>query len=475
MPLLPERAAAWLMFDTVDDAATTVPKFMAAGAQVAELLDGETLRSISVLPEGKPAWSEVSDKAAALLVEVRAADSAALAAALPALEAVLADCPLTEPGRFTRDKAEMNGCWEIREGLGGLLGLQRPVGHNMISEDVCVPPNRVAEAVADVNDLLAKHGYHPSVQGHASAGNLHFCPMVDFGSAAGTAEYAAFMDDLVDLIIGKYDGSLKAEHATGRKIAPFLPIEWGPRATDLMWRIKAAFDPGGLLAPDVVLTRDPQLHLKNLQSMPHAEDTVEHCIECGFCEHVCPSRHLTVTPRQRIVLRREMIRQGGDTPIRRALLDEYEYEAVETCAGDGSCAIACPVDIDTGTLMKTYRHSEHSSRTEKIALLFARRWALVERIARTAVRLGHLAGSRVTTAITGLLRRVISTELLPAWLPQMPPAAKAALPQTDRATAVAVYFPACINRIFGRATGGEPGPSLPEALVAVSARAGLPV
>ncbi|RDI68418.1 FAD-binding and (Fe-S)-binding domain-containing protein [Nocardia pseudobrasiliensis] len=475
VPLLPARADAFLLFDTLAHAAEAVPKFTAAGAQVAELLDGRTLRACAQLPAANPAWAELHSGSAALLVEVRATDEAALDAALPVMESVLAECVLTEPGHFTRDRAQIGRYWQIREALGGLVGMQRPVGATMIGEDVCVPPARVAEAAKDLAALLDTHGYDPSLQGHASAGNFHFCLMADFATDEGKNNYAKFMDELVELITGRYDGSLKAEHGSGRNMAPFVPIEWGDKATDLMWRIKQLFDPHGVLAPDVMLTRNPTSHLQHLQSMPQVEDTIEHCIECGFCEHVCPSRHLTTTPRQRIVVRREIARQGGDTPLRRTLLEQYEYDAVETCAGDGSCSIACPVDIDTGTMMKALRHTEHTAREEKAWLLAARRWGLIERLARVAVRGGHLLGATVMTVITGLLRRVVSTELMPGWLREMPAAAPARLPRTERDGAAAVYFPACINRIFGRGQQDRRDLSLPEALVALSARAGLPL
>ncbi|WP_405163186.1 FAD-binding oxidoreductase [Nocardia sp. NBC_01499] len=475
VPLLPARATAFLHFDTLTHAAEAVPKFTAAGAQIAELLDGRTLRACAQLPSANPAWAELDPDSATLLVEVRATDEAALDAALSAVAAVLTDCSLTEAGGFTRDPAEIAAYWEIREALGGLVGMQRPVGATMLTEDVCVPPARVADAAKDLVALLDNHGYDPSLQGHASAGNFHFSLMVDFGTDEGKNNYAKFMAELVELIVGKYDGSLKAEHGSGRNMAPFLPIEWGDKATDLMWRIKKLFDPHGVLAPDVLLTRDRNVHMKHLQSIPRVEDTIEHCIECGFCEHVCPSRHLTTTPRQRIVVRREIARQGGDTPLRRTLLEQYEYDAVETCAGDGSCSIVCPVDIDTGTMMKAFRHTEHTAREEKIALLVAERWGTVERMARVAVRMGHLLGATAMTAITGLLRRVVSTELMPRWMREMPAAAPAKLPRTERGGAAAVYFPACINRIFGRSQQDRHDLSLPAALVTLSARAGMPL
>ena len=163
------------------------------------------------------------------------------------------------------------------------------------------------------------------------------------------------MEGLIELVIDRYDGSLKAEHGTGVNMAPFVEREWGPKATELMRRVKRLADPDGVLAPGVLINDDPGVHLKNLKTTPAIEEEVTTCVECGFCEPVCPSRHLTTTPRQRIVLRREMARQAPGSPVLEALLDEYEYDALETCAADGTCMLACPLGIDTGKFVKSLR------------------------------------------------------------------------------------------------------------------------
>ena len=225
----------------------------------------------------------------------------------------------------------------------------------------------------------------------------------------------------------------------------------------------------------MLLTRDPGSHLRNLKSTPEIEEVATQCIECGFCEPVCPSRNLTTTPRQRIVLRREMARQPAGSPVLAALLEQYEYDGIQTCAADGSCSLACPVGIDTGKLIKDLRAREHGETDERAALTLARHWAAVERGARAGLRAGRALGDGPMRAATSLARRAISHELLPAWSDAMPGPAKPRLPATSREGAAAVYFPACINRIFGNPRGRAAEPSLPEALVAVSARAGRPL
>jgi D-lactate dehydrogenase len=304
----------------------------------------------------------------------------------------------------------------------------------------------------------------------------------EFSQQSERDRYDAFMGELVALVVDEYDGSLKAEHGTGLNMAPFVEHEWGTEATELMWRVKALADPDGVLGPGVVLNRDPGVHLRNLKTTPEIEETggATTCVECGFCEPVCPSRDLTTTPRQRIVLRRELARQPAGSPVGEALAEQYEYDGLQTCAADGSCALVCPLGIDTGKLVKGLRCAQHSARAERVALRVAERWDRVERLARAGLGAGdtvaRVAGDAPLRAASRLARAVAGTELVPEWPRNMPHPAPPLMPGTTRAGAAAVYLPACINRIFGAPRdGAQARPSLPAALVAVSQRAGLPV
>ncbi|WP_030686104.1 FAD-binding and (Fe-S)-binding domain-containing protein [Streptomyces globisporus] len=479
LPLNREVSTALLLFPSLPAAAAAVPLFNEAGALAVELMDGNTLRA-SVRVAGVPAdWAELPKETAALLVEFRAPDTAALEAYERAARAVLAGLDLVAPvasveNAFTRDPKRISGYWKARRAFVTAVGGSRPSGTTLITEDFAVPPERLAEACESLLGLQARHGFDAAVAGHAAHGNLHFLLAFDAADPSDVQRYAAFMDEFCKLTVEHFDGSLKAEHATGRNIAPFLELEWGTRATDLMWRVKEAVDPAGVLAPRIVLDRDPQAHLRGLKTIPTVERTADPCIECGFCEPTCPSNDLTTTPRQRIVLRREMMRQSDGSPVEARLLESYGYDAVDTCAGDSTCKLACPVGIDTGALMKEFRHERHSPREERIAALAARNFRAVEASARLAVAAADRIGDRVLGSLTGLARRAVRPDLVPEWLPEIPGAAARRLPRTHRPAAAAVYYPACVNRVFG-GPEGERGPSLPEAVVAVSARAGRPV
>ncbi len=452
VPLPARTTTAWVHFQDIDAAVAPVRDLVEAGATAVELMVAPALITAAWNMVGAPEeWKELPPESAVLLVELGGGTDEELDGYVAKAGEVLSAHETIRPIDFTREPDEIELAWRVREGLHGLVGRLRLPGTALIVEDVCVPPERIAEGARDLQALLAEHGFLPGVAGHASAGNLHFMLTPDFAKREDLERYEAFMAKLVELIVDRYDGSLKAEHGTGINMAPYVEREWGEKATELMWRVKRLADPDGVLAPGVVLSRDPDAHLRNLKTTPPIEESASACVECGFCEPVCPSRDLTTTPRQRIVLWREVARQPPGSPVQRALLAEYEYDSLDTCAVDGSCRLACPLGIDTGKLVKELRAARHTPRAEAIALRAAKRWGAVETASRTALRLGGPAARRTRRG-----RGV--------------PGAAGSLPATSREGAAGVYVPSCTNRIFGPAT-----PSLAAALVDVSARAGLPL
>jgi D-lactate dehydrogenase len=474
-------SVAWIPVPTIDEAIALVPDLVSLGASAVELMVAPALTAASQGFAETPAyWKTLDPEAAALLVEIGAEDTDSLGVKQQQVLKLVSSARLIKPVEFTSVREAVELAWHVREGLLGLVGKNRPEGSTLITEDVCFPPGHLAQGAHDVQELLAKHDFIPGVAGHAAHGNLHFTLVANLDSADGLSRYSAFMTELVDLVVRKHDGSLKAEHGTGMNMAPFVESEWGEKATAMMWRIKQLADPHGILAPNVILTRNSSLHLENLKSFPRIEGVTgsSQCIECGFCEPVCPSRNVTMTPRQRIALRREMTRQKSDSAMLAQLQREYQYNGIETCAGDGMCSIPCPIGINTGSLIKQFRALENSPAAEAVALQLAKHWKAVEPLARLSLWGAHafssLFGVKPLTALTAVARSVVSPDLMPA-VPGPMPRAASELPKTDRKGAAAVYFCACINRMFGRDPAGPAVPSLAEAFVSLSKRAGKPL
>ena len=354
------------------------------------------------------------------------------------------------------------------------VGAMREVGTTVIIEDVAFPVPRLAEATLDLQRLLTTHGYSDAIIfGHALEGNLHFVFTQDFNSAAEVLRYRGFMDAMCRMVVEKYDGSLKAEHGTGRNVAPFVELEWGAEAYNLMRRIKHLFDPRGLLNPGVVINDDPDIHVKNLKPLPQCDPIVDKCIECGFCEPKCPSHGMTLSPRQRIVGWREITRlerageHDAEVSTLRAL---YDYHGIDTCAACGLCATACPVGIETGILIKSLRGRRAGPFAGRVATTLADHYGAVTDGVRAGLTMADvlhgIVGPQVMQGSLDGMRR-LSGGRVPKWSPSMPRAAhfkppkQGPVPGAERI----VYFPSCAARTMGAQRGDDT-----EALPAVAER-----
>jgi D-lactate dehydrogenase len=475
VPDLPVKYTALLLFPTIAAACEAIVPLSAVGAAALELMDRAALRAVQDVPGVPPALKGLPVDAAGLLVEFQEPVGAEIRTIAARAAAGLRSLALLEPARFTADPLEQALLWRVRKGLFPSVGAVRARGTTVIIEDVAFPVAVLAAAVGDLQALFRRHGYDDAIVfGHARDGNLHFVLSQSFGTGRAVQQYARFMDDVVRLVVERYDGALKAEHGTGRNMAPFVEAEWGPEAYALMAALKSLVDPAGLLNPGVILNPDPRAHLSNLKSLPEVEEEIDRCIECGFCESHCPSRDLTLTPRQRIIVRREMAR----SPASRAALDEaFAYDGLDTCATDGLCAVACPVRIDTGHLTKRLRASRHSAAAHRAAAWTATHFAATTRIARAALSAGRaaeaVAGARVVARLTGAAAR-LAGGAAPRWVEPMPRTAPP-LPLGRPAAPAAVYFPSCLTRTLGAFDGQHTSPATADAFLAVAARAGLPL
>lgn len=485
VPDLPVKYTGLLLFPGIHAACAAIAPLRGAGAAALELMDRASLRSVESKPGIPEEIQQLPEGAAALLVEFQTADKGASMENAARAQAAVAGLDLLRAPMFTGDPFEQERLWHIRKGLFPSVGAVRASGTTVIIEDVAFPVERLADAAVDLTRLFKKHGYaNAIIFGHAKDGNLHFVITQGFNTQREVEQYRAFIDDVVRLVVDKYHGALKAEHGAGRNMAPFVETEWGPEAYAIMRQLKALADPEGLLNPGVILNPDPQVHLANLKKFPVVEPEIDKCIECGYCEPKCPSRDLTLTPRQRIVVRREMQRMkdsGADTSAAYAALDrDFPYMALDTCAVDGLCATACPVDIDTGALTKRFRQLRHTGPANAVAVVLSRHLKLVEIGARSALWIGHIAqrvlGLSFLCGITRWMDRLTRRSIGEAfwqWSAEMPYPRRGALPTRPRRDAEAVYFPTCISRTMGALPGEAQETSGMQALLNIAERAGV--
>ena len=482
VPDLPCKYTGVLFFANIRDASDAIVPLRDSGAVALELMDRASLRSVENQKGALPEMKGLPDTAAAILVEYQTATTGELAARIVAAADACERLSLVHPADFTANPDRQAALWKVRKGLFPSVGAVRKLGTSVIIEDIVFPVDRLADAVVDLQSLFQQHGYPDGIIfGHAKDGNLHFVITQSFNDQPAIDKYDRFMRAIVALVVDKYDGAVKAEHGTGRNMAPFVEAEWGGEAYAVMVELKQLIDPQNLLNPGVIINDDPNAHIKNLKSLPTIDPESDTCIECGFCEPKCPSRDLTLTPRQRIVVRREMARlqaAGGDAATLASLRDSYRYDGLDTCAADGLCATACPVGIDTGKLVKRLRCDGHGQKAHTRAVWFADRLARLESLARLGLRLGHLTqkilGAGAVRFGARLAGAVLRTKL-PTWSTYMPKPAAVNFPDNPKDGAVAVYFPTCVTRTMGSLPGEDAGEPLWSAMLSIAERAGKPL
>src|SRR4051794_30452932 len=423
LPAHPHAATALLMFPDLAAATGSLPALVDAGFATIELLDATSLRVGQADPGATAELKalEVRDHTA-LLVEHQQPTAEELGDRVDASLRVFADLPLTGPGALSTDAVTRAALWHIRKGLYTAVAGARPSGTTALLEDIAVPVERLLPTCAELTRLFDRHGYSGSVIfGHAKDGNVHFMLNEDFDAPDNIERYLRFTDDMVDLVLG-HDGTLKAEHGTGRIMAPFVRRQYGDELYEVMQETKRLLDPHGLLNPGVLLDEDPAGHISHLKSTPTVEVEVDRCVECGYCEPVCPSKDLTTTPRRRIVLRREMARarDAGDGDLLAQLEDEYRYDAIDTCAVDGMCQTACPVLIDTGDLTRRLRGEQHGRLEQRTWRTAARHWAGTTRAAAAALTVARTVPSPLPRAATAAGRALLGADTVPAWSPELP-------------------------------------------------------
>ena len=485
------RATSLVFFPDMQTTCRAVTALASANVSAVELMDRRALASVSNM-DGLPSFINDLDKdVGALLIETRAANPKLLSEQVNELEEMLTAFEQTNCIKFTDIASEYSQLWAIRKGTFPAVGAVRENGTTVIIEDVAFPVEQLANGVADLNRLFDKYHYDEAIIfGHALEGNLHFVFTQDFSTQAEVKRYQAFMDEVCQLVAVEYQGSLKAEHGTGRNMAPFVELEWGKQGLALMQKIKQLFDPQNLLNPGVIINDDAYAHIKHLKALPAADSIVDKCIECGFCEPVCPSHGLSFTPRQRITTYREISRlkaTNEDPKLLAELEKEFGYLGIDTCAATGLCAQRCPVGINTGDLIRELRHRNNTS-YQGVSKVIANNFSKVEKMTRVSLAVmggsHRLIGSKAMGGITGTIRK-LSANKIPLWSKYLPQKAnyqpkvtinnEGVLAHNDSSRPKLVYIPSCASRSMGQAVSAVEQRSLTEVTFALIEKAGFDV
>lgn len=448
-PLAPYRASAMLYFQDMRKACEAVVAMKKGPVHCAELLDKKSLASVN---------DTTGEGLTAVLIQTFADSKEQLQNNINDIMAILEPFHLFVPANFTSDPAIYGKYWAIRSGIFPSVGGTRPLGTTVLIEDVAFHIEDLPQATVDLAQLLEDYGYNDScIYGHALEGNYHFIISQSFDTQEEIKRYENLMRAVVELVIDKYDGSLKAEHGTGRNMAPFVKKEWGEKAYQVMLDVKQLFDPNGILNPGVIFNDDPECYIKNLKPMPLTNDNVNKCIECGFCEVNCVSSGLTLSSRQRIIVQREIsrLKTTGEDPQRLKRLEEqYKYYGEATCAADGLCATSCPMGIDVGEMTHDLRKEHNSPMAHSIGSYVSRHFALTKGGIKSLLYVANAAHAVLGDSGVKAVGKALHAMGAPLWTPSTPRPHKMQPLQQLPSDKKVVYFPSCLNQALGRSKHG---------------------
>lgn len=480
---VPHKGCGLMFFSTLNDASLAVVALANMGREkvvAAEMMDYQSLKAVQTLENVPDFVREVPEGTSAILFQTESYYKDTVDENLAFIKEQLKDIPTAIPSLYSQDPKEYDSWWAIRKGILPIVGGQRRKGTTVITEDVCFQIEDFTKGIEMLTELFHKYDFVDGgvIFGHALSGNVHFNITPDFSDPKDTKNFGDLVKEMSERVSG-FGGSLKAEHGTGRMVAPFVEMEWGKKAYEINRRIKAIFDPERILNPDVMITDDPDVYKKNLKAQCVIDDAFTICMECGFCEKHCPSRNLTLTPRQRIALLRETKRleNEGNFTLASELRKGYEYFGVDTCAACSMCKGLCPLSIDTAQIALSMRRIDPPA--PELAKKIYDNFSTTLQMCRAGVSLEGIAGSIITQkAISKITEGLHGVTGVTPYVPKTTPKAnRYKLKNRIKPTNFekVVYFSTCANRAFKPNQGYDDDRSLQQVVESLCNKAHIDI
>ena len=480
---VPHKGCGLMFFSTLNDASLAVVALANMGREkvvAAEMMDYQSLKAVQTLENVPDFVREVPEGTSAILFQTESYSKETVDENLAFIKEQLKDIPTAIPSLYSQDPKEYDSWWAIRKGILPIVGGQRRKGTTVITEDVCFQIEDFTKGIEMLTELFHKYDFVDGgvIFGHALSGNVHFNITPDFSDPKDTKNFGDLVKEMSERVSG-FGGSLKAEHGTGRMVAPFVEMEWGRKAYEINCRIKAIFDPERILNPDVMITDDPDVYKKNLKAQCVIDDAFTICMECGFCEKHCPSRNLTLTPRQRIALLRETKRleNEGNFTLASELRKGYEYFGVDTCAACSMCKGLCPLSIDTAQIALSMRRIDPPA--PELAKKIYDNFSTTLQMCRAGVSLEGIAGSIITQkAISKITEGLHGVTGVTPYVPKTTPKAnRYKLKNRIKPTNFekVVYFSTCANRAFKPNQGYDDDRSLQQVVESLCNKAHIDI
>jgi FAD/FMN-containing dehydrogenase/Fe-S oxidoreductase len=411
------KAVLVAQFAHLLDALAATPGILAHRPAAVEVVDRYVLDSTRLNPEASRLRDFLrGDPGAILLIELYGDEPAELAPRLDALEAELRRAfPAAHLHRATESAAQAR-IWKLREMALGLSMAEKGDAKAIsFVEDTAVAPERLRDYIAELLDVIARHGTTAGVYAHASVGCLHVRPVIDLKTEAGVRRFESIAADVAELVL-RFGGALSGEHGDGLVRSPFQERMYGPVLYEAFRSLKRTFDPDGLLNPGKIVDAPPlatNLRYGPSYVTPDVPTTFdftadggitrssELCAGVGACRKrhegtMCPSFQATRDERDSTrgranALRLALTGQLGLT----GLTEPSLHDVFDLCLECKACKAECPTNVDMARLKAEFLHQYH--RAHGVALR-NRLFGNVSLLARWGARLAPLSSAIVRSA-----------------------------------------------------------------------------
>lgn len=439
---LPYKACALLFFLNIEDAANTISEFAKCDfINSAEIMDYASLNAASSYDELKELLNDIKQGYTCVLIQTESDQENILDENIKKIKEL---SNKTYKSYFSKDKNEYDLWWKIRKALLPIAASKREPNATVITEDVCFEVKDLAKGIKEIQNLFLEFGFDGIIFGHALAGNIHFIITPNLNDKNEFDNFAKLVEKM-SIVVASYGGSIKAEHGTGRMVAPFVEVEWGKKAYEINCKIKEIFDKDNIFNPDVIITKDKDIYKKNIKNPSLVDEALNLCMECGFCERFCPSNEFTLSPRQRIAVLKEMksLESLNDADSKKKLKEMkklYNFYVDTSCAACGVCSMVCPLGINFADFSLKYRKASLGAISKIIGNLAYNNHQRTLKLAKSSLKIANKFDNFK-------LNNVLATFSMPQSRNYLPLANDYNYKSNTQKENV-IYFTSCLNKAF---------------------------
>ncbi len=380
-PKSENKRLALAHFDTLRESLEATPRILELEPAAIELMDRFLLDKTRAAAGYRDRLTFVDGDPAALLLVEFVGTEKELSAKVKDLKAHMQRLGYRGAVTVAETARQQDDVWTVRKaGLGLMMSERSEAKPVSFIEDGAVPVERLADYIADVEQIIHDNDTSYAIYAHASAGCLHIRPLINLKTLKGREQYRAIADGVAQTV-KKHQGTITGEHGQGLVRGEFSEYLFGPELMDAFRRVKRAFDPESMMNPGKIIDSPPMDSAELLRYTPDYNvievktrydwtadkgfaGAVEMCNGAGVCRKegvgtMCPSYQATLDEAHSTRGRANALRAAISGALPDELGDPAVKAVLDLCLGCKACASECPSSVDVAKLKSEFLASWH--------------------------------------------------------------------------------------------------------------------